>query len=83
MSKKEELITTLSDTINQARKSAKRDWYQLSIVVAGDFLYVKGCKTWVPRISYKGTTDSSPMEMSVKAFQEWVRSSLNYLLKED
>ncbi len=71
---------TFIKSVNDIRKKKKDDWYTVQGGSGKFFYLIKGYNTWIQVLlkhDDKGTVifkDSSPMELSVKGFNEYLES---------
>lgn len=82
LNSKSEILTYF----NQQRKANKNKWLFLTIEYENCIIQIKSYNTWIqilrvtkPEINYT-CQDSSVMDLSVKAINDWLDKSFDYLL---
>lgn len=61
---------------NDQRKANKHRWVFLSESVGSNLVQYKAYNTWVQILSINGIKDSSPMDISVKQFNDFLINAI-------
>jgi len=69
-------MENLIKEFNKERKANKGRWVFFQGEIEGEPVLIKSYNTWIQVLEYRGVRDGSPMELSVRSMNEWLREKL-------